>query len=319
MADVSSLHTTRRGWRIALPSACALFFVSISGAWSQPLAVTEVAPGVFVHQGTIAIFTPQNRGDVANIGFVVGREGVAVIDTGGSKRIGEALREAIRKITDKPVRYVINTHMHPDHVFGNAAFEADKPIFVGHKKLARGLAARAERYLAANRELLGEEAFAGTRIIGPTLQVDGSQDIDLGDRVLTLTARPTAHTDNDLTVLDTKTGTMFLGDLLFAAHVPALDGSIKGWLALLDSLKSQQYARAVPGHGPASMPWPDALKPIERYLTTVADDVRRAIKDGRTLAEATKTAGQSEKQSWELFDEFNARNVSSAFHELEWE
>jgi len=110
-----------------------------------------------------------------------------------------------------------------------------------------------------------------------------------------------------------------IGDLLFAAHVPALDGSIKGWLALLDSLKSQQYARAVPGHGPASMPWPDALKPIERYLTTVADDVRRAIKDGRTLAEATKTAGQSEKQSWELFDEFNARNVSSAFHELEWE
>ena len=67
------------------------------------------------------------------------------------------------------------------------------------------------------------------------------------------------------------------------------------------------------------MPWPDALKPIERYHTTVADDVRRAIKDGRTLAEATKTAGQSEKQSWELFDEFNARNVSSAFHELEWE
>lgn len=300
-------------------SVIASICIFASNAYGDPLAVTEVAPGVFVHRGTVAVFNPQNRGDVANVGFVVGRDAVAVIDSGGAAKIGAALREAITKITAKPIRYVINTHMHPDHVLGNAAFEADAPQFVGHKKLARGLAARAERYTAANRELMGEDAFAGSRIVMPTLAVEDRRDIDLGGRVLTLVARPTAHTDNDLTVLDKETGTLFLGDLLFSGHVPALDGSLKGWMALLDELQTQNYARVVPGHGPAAMPWPDAMKPLMRYLATLATDVRAAVKAGRTLSDATRTAAQSERQSWELFDDFNARNASAAFHEMEWE
>jgi glyoxylase-like metal-dependent hydrolase (beta-lactamase superfamily II) len=189
-----------------------------------PLTVTEIASGVFVHQGAYAIFAPSNRGDVANLSFVIGRDAVAVIDTGGSAAIGQALRAAIRAVTDKPIRYVINTHMHPDHVFGNAAFADDQPEFVGHHKLARALAARAEHYLAANAQLLGVEAFAGTRIIAPTRAVQDRSVIDLGERELIVEAQPTAHTDNDLTIHDTATGTLFLGDLLFVRHVPALDG-----------------------------------------------------------------------------------------------
>ena len=133
----------------------------------EPLAVSEVAPGVFVHQGRYEIFTPRNSGDTSNAGFIIGRDGVAVIDTGGSPRVGAELLAAIRARTKLPVKYVINTHMHPDHVFGNVAFEGEKPVFVGHVKLPRALAARADRYLARNKELLGE-AFEGTRIIAPT-------------------------------------------------------------------------------------------------------------------------------------------------------
>ena len=144
--------------------------------------------------------------------------------------------------------------MHPDHVFGNVAFEAEHPAFVGHHKLARALAARAERYLAINKELLGEPAFAGTRIVPPTLPVEDKLELDLGGRTLVLEAQKTAHTDNDLTVLDKATGTLFLGDLLFAEHVPAIDGSIRGWLALLAELEARKdIARVVPGHGPPSM------------------------------------------------------------------
>jgi quinoprotein relay system zinc metallohydrolase 2 len=289
-------------------------------AQAQPLEVKEIAPGVFVHQGRYELFSPRNEGDTSNAGFVIGRDGVAVIDTGGSARIGARLLEAIRARTQLPITYVINTHMHPDHVFGNAAFEAERPVYVGHHKLPRALAARANRYLAINEELLGQAAFAGTRIIPPTLLVEDKLELELGGRTILLEAQKTAHTDNDLTVLDKETGTLFLGDLLFAKHVPALDGSIRGWLALLDTLKSREdIARVVPGHGPASMAWPEALSAEQRYLAKVADDVRALIKEGRTLEEATHEAGLSEKDAWVLFKEYHARNVSAAFAELEWE
>ena len=143
--------------------------------------------------------------------------------------------------------------------------------------------------------------------------------IDLGGRSLTLTPRPTAHTDNDLTVFDSTTGTLIAGDLLFAEHVPTIDGSIKGWLALIDVLAQEKAQRVVPGHGPTSMLWPDALKPMQKYLQTVATDVRATIKAGATMSEAVKTAGQSERSNWRLFDDHHARNVTAAFAELEWE
>ncbi|CAN1724964.1 cyclase [Hyphomicrobium sp. 1Nfss2.1] len=315
--------------REVFPNVTSLLVGAILLATSIPMAaparavdalqVEEVAPGVFVHQGRYEVFTPQNAGDTSNSGFIIGNDGVAVVDTGGSAKVGAALLAAIRARTQLPIKYVINTHMHPDHVFGNAAFLGEKPTFVGHAKLPRALAARRDRYLAINKELLGD-SFAGTQIIGPTLLVDGKLELDLGGRKLQLEAEPTAHTDNDLIVLDEKTDTLFLGDLLFSHHIPALDGSIRGWLALLDKLAERRDVKlAVPGHGPAAMPWPQAMADEKRYLSKIANDVRSMIKQGKTLSEAAETVGLSEKDAWVLFKEYNARNVSAAFAELEWE
>jgi quinoprotein relay system zinc metallohydrolase 2 len=281
--------------------------------------VSEVAPGVFVHQGRYEVQSPENRGDMANASFVVGSEGVAVIDTSGSAVMGRELRDAIRAVTNKPIKYVINTHMHPDHVFGNAAFVQDNPTFVGHYKLARALGTRSQGYITANKQMLGEATFKGSEIILPTLSIKEPTTLDLGDRTLLLEPQPTAHTDNDLIVTDSKTNTLFLGDLLFSVHVPTIDGSIKGWLALLDEMGKRKAARVVPGHGPQTMELPEALEPEQRYLATIAADVRRQIAEGKTLAEATKTAGFSEKDAWKLFDQYHVRNVTAAFAELEWE
>ncbi len=317
--DSLQIAVSRRALLAVLASSAALPVLRILPAKAAAAVVSEIAPGVFVHQGRHALFSPDNAGDISNPGFVVGQSAVAVIDSGGSPVVGTSLREAIRAVTDKPIRYVINTHMHPDHVFGNVAFEADTPEFVGHHKMARGLAARAERYLTINKGLLGDAAFAGTKLIPPSRPVTGRLELDLGHRTLELVARPTAHTDNDLTVRDTETGTLFMGDLLFSGHVPTIDGSIKGWMALLEKMAGEPNARIVPGHGPHSMPWPAAADPLRHYLDAIAKDVRSLIKAGKTLSDATETAALQEKDAWLLFDEYHKRNVSAAFAELEWE
>src|SRR5690349_13870540 len=156
---------------LALAASPLLRFVPAEAA--EGVEVSEIAPGVFVHKGRYEMQSPENRGDMANACFVVGNESVAVIDTLGSAVAGRDLRDAIGAVTNKPIRYVINTHMHPDHVFGNAAFKGDNPVYVGHHKLARGLSSRAERYLTINKQMLGDEAFEGIEIILPTLAVDG--------------------------------------------------------------------------------------------------------------------------------------------------
>ena len=281
---------------------------------------TEVAPGVFVHQGHHAAeMTGANLGDISNCGVVIGKEAIAVIDTGGSAKFGSKLKAAIRTLSQLPIRHVINTHMHPDHVFGNAPFEEENTSFVAHHKLARGLSARAERYISINSKTLGEDGFAGTRVVLPTQTVTETLKLDLGGRQLTLTAHKTAHTDNDLTIRDSATETVFMGDLIFSGHTPTLDGSIVGWLKRLEDLKAQPTARIVPGHGPAAMPWPQAAQPMERYFSKIAKEIRAILARDGTLTEAMATVGQSEKGAWELFSEYHTRNVSAAFAELEWE
>jgi quinoprotein relay system zinc metallohydrolase 2 len=304
------------GSSAALAASCPVGAAIADGV---ALNVKEIAPGVFVSEGRHELFNAANGGHISNVSFIVGDDSVAVIDTGGSAGVGRALVAAVQSVTPRPIRYVINTHMHPDHVFGNAPFRDLNPVFVGHAKLPRSLAARGERYLAVNRAELSPEAFEGTRIIAPTQLVEATTTLNLGRRSLLLTAHKTAHTDNDLSVFDEMTSTLLLGDLLFADHIPTLDGSIKGWIDVLATVKSVRAARVVPGHGPASMTWPEALEAQQRYLDTILIDVRLALKQGRSLSEASLTAAQSEKAAWLLFEDFHARNVSTAFAELEWE
>jgi quinoprotein relay system zinc metallohydrolase 2 len=283
-----------------------------------PLPTREIAPGVFLHPGVQEDVTPQNFGGIANIGFVVGQKCVAVIDSGGNPLLGDALRQAVKSKTDKPVCYVINTHVHPDHIFGNAAFAADRPTYVGHHKLPAAMATRGQVYANALNRDLGAAA-AGSTIVPPTVLVKDRLDLDLGGRTLQLRAWPTAHTDNDLTVYDAKTGTLWAGDLLFVGHIPVVDGSIRGWLKVIAEMKALPAERVVAGHGLIEDGWKVALERQETYLQTILDETRAAIKEGQTIQQAIATVGESQRNQWLLFDLFNKRNVTAVYSEVEWE
>jgi len=305
--------------RVWILAALAILGAStFSRAQQQELEVTEIAPGLFVHHGVTALMTRENDGAIANIGFIIGESAVAVIDTGGSVREGQLLLAAIRAHTDKPIRYVINTHGHPDHVFGSAAFLSDGTVFVGHRNLPRALATRWQFYIEAFRRIMGDQLLDEVRMIPPTLLIDGTVTLDLGSRTLTLRAWPTAHSDNDLSVLDEETKTLFAGDLVFLTHTPVLDGSIRGWLRVIDELSTLPARRVIPGHGPVSE-WPAALTDQRRYLETLASDVRVLVARGEPITVAADTAAASERARWQLFDDYNARNATTAFSEIEWE
>jgi quinoprotein relay system zinc metallohydrolase 2 len=298
---------------------CSLLCLGGAG-WAlaqSALAVQALAPGVYVHQGRVEDWGPENGGDVANLGFIVGERCVAVIDTGGTPALGTALRVAIQRVTPLPVCYVINTHVHPDHLLGNQAF-VGAAQFVGNARLAAALSAR-ERFLrnALQRDFGITLAEGG--IVYPTVGVEQRLEIDLGRRVLQLQAWPTSHTNNDLTVFDVATRTLFLSDLLFVEHIPVLDGNLKGWLKTLGELRTLDVALAVPGHGTPSRNWPAVLDAEQRYLQALLDETRAALRGKSTIQQAVEQVGREAAAPWQLADRFHRRNVTAAYAELEWE
>lgn len=287
-------------------------------ACAAPFNIENIAPGVYVHRGEHKDLSGHYGGDICNLSFIVGSKGVAVIDTGGSPAVGEQLRKAIRQVTQQPILYVIQTHVHPDHALGSAAFKQDKPVFVGHAKLANEMALRKEAYLRNQAEWVGKDA-KGTELIPPDLEIETTHALDLGDRTLHLTAHPVAHSPSDLSVQDSASKILWAGDLLFIERTPSVDGDIASWLAVIEGLRNVKAPRFVPGHGPVTNKGDVALDDEKRYLATLLSDVRAAIERGDSMEATIETAAQSEKDKWLLFDITNRRNIARVFPMLEWE
>ncbi|MGQ7957426.1 quinoprotein relay system zinc metallohydrolase 1 [Pseudomonas sp. SP16.1] len=207
----------------------------------------QIADGVWLLEGSTANFAADNGGNIVNLGFVETDDGVLVIDSGPSRRYGEALRQSIEKATGKPVTRLLLTHHHPDHVLGNQAF-ADVPIAAlpGTSKL---LAEQGDA-MAENMYRLVGDWMRGTEVVLPSEELHEGT-LDIGGRRLQLLALR-GHTGADLAILDERTGVLFAGDLLFyqrALTTPNTPG-LEVWQADLDRLEALPWKLLVPGHGP---------------------------------------------------------------------
>ena len=294
----------------------------------KPLNVKKIADGVYVHYGKHEnIYEGSNIGDIGNLGFIIGDESIAVIDTGGSHQVGEALKLAIKKISKKPIKYVINTHVHQDHIFGNTAFISDETIIYGHFNLKKALQERGSQYIRQVSE--AGDKVKGTRIIFPhRIIAETSPDqvkklsneitIDLGNRKLLLTSHATAHTYSDASVFDLKTKTFFVGDLVSDERVPTMDGLVKNWIKVLNEIEKVDFKIMVPGHGKIQKD-NTALKKTRTYLQVLYDDVIDALKKDMPAEKVIKIAAQTEKDKWILFDRVNPGNVVRTFMRYEWE
>jgi len=285
---------------------------------NQSFNITEVSEGNYLHTGIHVSIEDKQHDDIANIGFIIGDKCIAVIDTGGSVNIGQKLLASIRSITNKPICYIINTHIHFDHILGNKSFASEKPEFVGHHQLANAIEQNRNFFLEQFKNDLGSKPDQSS-IISPSILVDKSRQLDLGNRVLTLIPFPVSHSHSDLIVIDNKTKTLWSGDLIFRQRIPSLTGSLKGWVKAMDDLQQLEVKKIIPGHGGVAESMAEAIEQQQGYLQRLLDDTRKAIANGQFINDAMENIDKDNQSSWLLHKYQHPTNVYKAFTELEWE
>lgn len=253
----------------------------LAQALDYQLQPRQIAEGVWLVEGSTDNFAAENGGNIVNVGCIETAAGVVVIDTGPSRRYGEALRQRIEQVTGKPLLRVLLTHHHPDHVLGNQAF-SDVPI-AALPGTTRLLAEQGDA-MAENMYRLVGDWMRGTEVVLPSEALEEGE-LEIGGRRLRLLALR-GHTGADLAILDERSGVLFAGDLLFyqrALTTPNSPG-LDIWLADLDRLEALPWKQIVPGHGPLAT---DAAPFVQMrdYLGWLDGVLRQGAEQGAEMNE----------------------------------
>ena len=315
-------RTTPRWLAIGpLAAAVALAALAVRAAEPPVVAPIELAAGVYMVPGSGGEPDSKNLGRVGNAGFVVGRTGVLVIDTGTSYLHGRALLAAIRSVTEQPVRLVLITHTRQEFLFGAAAFR-EQGIPIAMQQAAAGLmASRCETCLKTLRTTLGEEAMRGTTMFVPDRTFADPLEIDAA----ALIGRPIqvlyfGHSSGpgDIAVYDPRTRTLFAGGLLDAQRIPdVIDSDLVRWGEALRSLQALPVEVVVPGHGPSGSK--RVITQVERYLEQLTTRVRALLKAGAPLSEVPDSTALPDFASWDQYDTVHRRNAALVYLRYERE
>ena len=293
-----------------------VIFSVVSGAKAETLTYNlkprKIAEGVYAFIGSTDHFTVKNGGNIVNTGFIVGPEGVVIIDTGPSLKYGLEMRAAIEQITDKPIVQALITHDHPDHYLGNLAFK-DLPIaaLAGTIDVIR---TDGDDVAEGMYRMIGDW-MRGTEVVVPTATA-APGEIILAGRKLTLFALD-GHTAADLAVLDEASGVLFAGDLVFHHRTPTFpSATIPRWLKSLDALGAVRFKVLVPGHG-AVLSDASAIAETAAYIAWFDKTLRSGVERGLDMNEVMSAPLPSPFDGWGAAREEFIRSTTYVYPKYE--
>ena len=303
-------------FKIARLLAAAALTLGVAAAAAQTAVrpqPVEVAPGAYMVQGLSALGSSANRNFISNAGFVVTKDGVLVVDALGSPTLARELLAEIRRITPAPVRYVVLTHYHADHIYGLQVFKDQGATIVAHQAGRLYLNSdTATLRLQASREELAPAVDAQTRLVPADRWIDGRTTLQLGGLDFVLQPAGPAHTPEDLVVWVPQLRLLFAGDLVFRGRVPFVGQADSGrWITALDTLLAFDAGIIVPGHGPASSSARADLELTRDYLVYLRKTMGDAARNMDPFEEAYA------RTDWSRFDKlplFHAANRINAYN-----
>lgn len=289
------------------------------------LPARQVSEHVWYVQGESGMATRENRGFMSNAGFVVTPDGVVVFDALATPALAQSLRESIRAVTDQPVRLVVLSHYHADHIYGAQVFKAEgAQIWARAEGLTYLSSDLARERLAQRRRDLAPWVNEDTRLLPADrwLRFDGDAPIrfERGGLRFELLNGGDAHTPGDLMLALPDEGVLFAGDLFFTARLPfVVDGNTRDWLAALTRMEHSAARVAIPGHGPASDDVDRDLRATRRYLEFLRGELGQAVDNLESFDEAFARIDWSEFSTMPTFEHAHRRNAYSVYLEMQAE
>ncbi len=322
----------RNGYLLLAAAGLAAVHTPLAGAQSPEADYPAVSVAVEAERlgDTNAYYLPaqsgvpdqSNEGHTANAGFVATNEGVVVFDALGTSSLGAAMLGVIREITDQPIKKVVVSHYHADHVYGLQVFQdlTDAEIIAQEHARDYVNGAQAERRLAQRREALAPWVDEDTRVVAPDTTFDAQMSFELGGSRFTLLHAGPAHAPDDAMMMVEPAGVLFSGDIVQEGRVPFLASeSVDSgqWLAAIDQVRSMEPSFMVPGHGRASPDPMPALEFTHGYISDVREHMGAAVRDWVPFEEAYAQTDWSEYEGLPAFEASHKRNAYSVYLELE--
>ncbi len=303
------------GCRVAAAWGAACALVTAALAQEAPLKAQQISEHVWFVQGLAALGSPANRNFISNAAFVTTGDGVVVVDALGSPALASALLAEIRRVTNEPVRYVVVTHYHADHIYGLQVFQEAGAQIVAQRSALQYLGSEtAALRLQASRSELAPWIDDSTRLVPADRWVDGELTLTLGRERFHLRHAGPAHTPEDLTVMAEREGVLFAGDLVFRNRIPFVgQADSAAWVGALDGLLRWRARLVVPGHGPITDQAEADLRLTRDYLQHLREVMGQAARDMEPFDEAYARADWSRFEAMPLFGVANRINAYNTY------